>query len=77
MRLARALGLDVPPVSIRYVPEPVYIVERFDRRVARADTAPDGMPLLEVQRQHTIDACQLLDRARAFKRWSTQSNSTD
>lgn len=58
MRLAGALGLDVPAVQWRYVPEPVYIVERFDR-------AYDGEG--QVQRRHAIDTCQLLNRARTYK----------
>lgn len=57
MRLARALGLPVPTVSRRYVPEPVYLVERFDRY--REGGA--------VRRRHAIDTCQLLGRARTFK----------
>jgi serine/threonine-protein kinase HipA len=57
MRLARALGLAVPEVSRRYVPEPVYLVERFDRY------REGGV----VRRRHAIDTCQLLGRARAFK----------
>lgn len=31
MRLARRLGLDVPDVHRRYVPSPVYLIDRFDR----------------------------------------------
>lgn len=31
MRLAARLGLDVPRVAIRFVPDPVYLIERFDR----------------------------------------------
>ena len=58
MRLAQALGLDVRRVWMRYVPEPVYIVERFDR--TQGDDA-------EVRRLHIIDTCQLLNRDRAFK----------
>lgn len=57
MRLARALGLPVPAVTRRYVPEPVYLVERFDRH------REGGV----VRRRHAIDTCQLLNRARAFK----------
>jgi len=68
MRLARAARLTIPRVGIRYVPEPVYLVERFDRAV-------DGTSLLErdrlaapaVGRLHIIDACQLLDKDRTFK----------
>lgn len=56
MRLAHRLGLAVPSVALRYVPEPVYIVERFDRN---SGLAPE--------RHHIIDACQLLNKARSFK----------
>jgi serine/threonine-protein kinase HipA len=58
MRLAAGVGLDVPQVQLRYTPEPVYVIERFDRRVS------DGE---RTQRLHAIDACQLLNRSRAFK----------
>lgn len=63
MRLANALGLDVPAVYRLYAPQPVYIVERFDR-VYSADGAagPDS-----VRRRHVIDTCQLLNKARTFK----------
>lgn len=57
MRLAKALELSVPAVAIRYVPDPVYLVERFDR------VAVGG----EVQRLHVVDACQLLNLDRTFK----------
>lgn len=58
MRLAAAVGLNVPTVHRLYAPEPAYIVERFDRR-----TGPDG----STQRLHIIDTCQLLAKSRAFK----------
>lgn len=58
MRLAAGLGLDPPRVQMRYVPEPVYVVERFDRERG-ADSQPS--------RRHVIDTCQLLDKARSFK----------
>jgi serine/threonine-protein kinase HipA len=58
MRLATQLGLQVPPVWRHYTPEPVYIVERFDRYVDDAG---------HTQRTHIIDACQLLNLSRAFK----------
>lgn len=57
MRLAKALGLNTPAVTLLHVPEPVYIVERFDRV---------GAPS-EQQRVHIIDACQLLSLDRAYK----------
>jgi serine/threonine-protein kinase HipA len=68
MRLARAARLKIPEVRMRYVPEPVYLIERFDRlvdkkslRTANPLTAP------RVSRLHTIDACQLLNKASTFK----------
>ncbi len=57
MSLAARLKLDVPAVHRRYVPSPVYLVDRFDRR--RVDGG--------WQRVHAIDACQLLNLSRAFK----------
>lgn len=57
MRLAKRLGLDVPDVHRRYVPSPVYLIDRFDR-IAGAQ----GW-----QRRHAIDACQLLGLDRSFK----------
>ena len=57
MHLAARLGLEVPPVQIRYVPDPVYIIERFDRQTQGAQT----------RRLHIIDACQALGLDRTFK----------
>lgn len=57
MRLAKRLGLDVPDTHRRYVPSPVYLIDRFDRmRTAQG-----------WQRRHVIDACQLLGLDRSFK----------
>ncbi|WP_288486667.1 HipA domain-containing protein [uncultured Acidovorax sp.] len=57
MRLAKRLGLDVPEVHRRYVPSPVYLIDRFDRI-----SDDQGW-----QRRHVIDACQLLGLDRSFK----------
>jgi serine/threonine-protein kinase HipA len=57
MRLARAVGLNVPEVERFYTPAPVYLVARFDRTGGQD----------AVQRLHIIDSCQLLDKSRAFK----------
>ncbi len=57
MRLAARLGLDVPAVSMRFVPDPVYLIERFDRATLNGG----------IQRTHAIDACQLLGIDRQFK----------
>jgi serine/threonine-protein kinase HipA len=59
MRLARQLGVNVPSVHRLYVPEPVYIIERFDR-AWDADTKM-------WTRKHVIDACQLLNQPSIFK----------
>jgi serine/threonine-protein kinase HipA len=57
MRLAARLGLKVPGVLRRYVPAPVYLVERFDREATAAG----------LRRLHLVDACQLLNLDRAYK----------
>ena len=57
MTLAARVGLEVPAVHRRYVPQPVYLVQRFDRRQVEGDW----------ERLHCIDACQLLGLDRAFK----------
>lgn len=57
MRLAARSGLRVPKVYRRYVPEPLYIIERFDRLKDRDNW----------QRRHAIDACQLLGLNHSFK----------
>ena len=58
MRLAGAMKLSVPRVHRRYVPEPVYIIQRFDRYTDEARVT---------RRRHIIDACQLLNKSRAYK----------
>jgi serine/threonine-protein kinase HipA len=57
MQLADKLGLPVPHVEIRFVPDPIYLVERFDRRTVNSET----------HRLHVVDACQLLGLDRIFK----------
>lgn len=57
MSLAARVGLPVPAVTVRSVPEPVYLVERFDRTGAWPN----------LLRRHVLDACQLLSLDRAFK----------
>ena len=58
LRLASLLGLQAPAVYRKYVPEPVYLIERFDRYLDDAG---------RTQRRHIIDACQLLNKPRGFK----------
>lgn len=57
MRLARAAGLNVAPVQLHPIPEPLLLVTRFDRK-ASEDT---------VQRLPAIDGCQALGLAVGFK----------
>ncbi|MDF0377895.1 HipA domain-containing protein [Methylophilus sp. YYY-1] len=58
MRVANLAGLDVPKVYRLFCPEPVYLIERFDRAIHQ-----DG----RVDRLHVIDGCQLLNIDRVFK----------
>lgn len=68
MRLAAAARLDVPPVHLLHVPEPVYVIERFDRRVDAKSLLPEtGLAPPTVERVHVIDACQLLNKSRVYK----------
>lgn len=57
MRLAAACGLPVPEVQVRRVPDPVYLVRRFDRE-------GEG---LQVRRRYALDGCQLLSLDAVFK----------
>jgi len=57
MTLAKRVGLAVPEVTRLYVPEPVYLVARFDRSHDAGHW----------QRQHCLDTCQLLGLSREFK----------
>lgn len=57
MKLAKKMGLDVPDVKLFYVPEPVYLIKRFDR----IGDYPNQ------ERRHIVDACQLLGYGRGAK----------
>lgn len=57
MRLAAAIGLPVAPVRLERIPEPMLVVERFDR-VRQGDV---------VQRIHVVDACQALGVPSSLK----------
>ncbi len=56
-RIAQELLLPVPPVSLRYVPSCVYLIERFDRKEI------DG----KLARWHALDAAQLLSLSAGSK----------
>ena len=57
MQLAARVGLHIPAVQLRQVPDTAYLIERFDRR-------PDHG---SIRRRHAIDACQLLGLDRVVK----------
>lgn len=68
MKLAHSAKLNVPVVELLNVPQSTYAIERFDRRVDAAELEPQtGERPPDVQRIHTIDACQLLNKSRVFK----------
>lgn len=63
MRLAAKLGLNVPKVWRLYVPEPVFIIERFDRKAVLAKPFEAQEPL----RLHVLDGCQMLSESAIYK----------
>ena len=68
MRLAKSARMEVPSVRLLTVPEPVYLIERFDRRFAPKESASQsGSEPADVERLHIIDACQLLNKSRVYK----------
>jgi serine/threonine-protein kinase HipA len=59
MSLADTVGLSAARTQIHRIPDPVLIVERFDRKY--------NAQLLRVDRLHVIDGCQLLDMPPQYK----------
>ncbi|RJG06079.1 type II toxin-antitoxin system HipA family toxin [Noviherbaspirillum cavernae] len=62
LRLAHALKLPAAKASLRHVPEPVLVIERFDRKLKEGRAGR-----MEVQRLHCIDGCQALGLPVDFK----------
>ena len=61
MRLADELKVPVPQVSLRHLPEPLYIIERFDRAQRKLGPKPNkGEDASPIKRLHQIDLCQAL-----------------
>lgn len=56
MRLARSLSLPLPAVDLLHLPGPLYVVERFDRKLIRRGAQEKPW----VRRLHQIDLCQTL-----------------
>jgi serine/threonine-protein kinase HipA len=75
MTLAARMGLLVAPVVIRRIPEPILLIERFDRK-ATVDLS-DGVTIKAVRRLHVIDGCQALDLPVTFKYERNFGNSPD
>ena len=67
MKLAKAVGLATAEVEIKYVPEPVLFVERFDRLDLKD----------HVKRIHVIDGCQALGLSVAMKYERPYGDSKD
>ena len=57
MKLAKELKLPVPEVWLLTVPEPVYVVKRYDRKIVDGNIVP----------LHQIDGCQLLGHGAGWK----------
>ena len=57
MKLAKALKLPVPDVWLLRVPEPVYLIERYDRLMVQGN----------IVALHQIDGCQLLGHGSGWK----------
>jgi serine/threonine-protein kinase HipA len=56
MRLAAELKVPVPAVDLLHLPEPLYVIDRFDREPAEAKGAAGNA----IRRLHQIDLCQAL-----------------
>jgi serine/threonine-protein kinase HipA len=65
MRLARELKVPVPSVGLLHLPEPIYIIERFDRFPEQHASREEGLGT--VKRLHQIDLCQALSVAPSRK----------
>nr|WP_175799973.1 HipA domain-containing protein [Burkholderia anthina] len=75
MTLARHMGMPVAHVEIRRIPEPILLIERFDRLVT---TEPgDPQRVSAVRRLHVIDGCQALDLPATLKYERNLGNSED
>ena len=61
MRLAHELKVPVPAVSLMHLPEPLYVIERFDREPMEKGTGKS------FRRIHQIDLCQAMGVAPSKK----------
>lgn len=65
MRLAEELKISVPTVGLLHLPEPLYVIERFDRE--SLETSADMNIGKRFRRIHQIDLCQALGVAPSKK----------
>jgi serine/threonine-protein kinase HipA len=65
MRLAHALKVPVPAVGLLHLPEPLYVIERFDR--VPLEKRPEKAAGMTFGRVHQIDLCQALGVAPSKK----------
>jgi|GEM_PF-426705 len=65
MRLAHELKVPVPAVGLLHLPEPLYVIERFDRQ--RLKTVAETGVGATFRRHHQIDLCQTLGVAPSKK----------
>ena len=65
MRLAHELKVSVPNVGLLHLPEPLYVIERFDREVL--ESRSDKGAAKQYRRIHQIDWCQTVGMAPSKK----------
>lgn len=65
MRLARELKVPVPAVGLLHLPEPLYVIERFDREPLDKSAAKGAGSAF--RRLHQIDLCQAMGVAPSKK----------
>lgn len=65
MRLAHTLKVPVPAVGLLHLPEPLYVIERFDR--APVESSAENAAEKKFTRLHQIDLCQALGVAPSKK----------
>ena len=65
MRLAAELKVPVPSVDLKHLPEPLYVIERFDREPAK--TKVEEGTARDIRRLHQIDLCQALGASPSKK----------
>ncbi|RQS09200.1 HipA domain-containing protein [Burkholderia sp. Bp8998] len=75
MALAARMGLPVAHVEIRRIPEPILLIERFDRTVMTDPEDPQRVSA--VRRLHIIDGCQALDLPATLKYERNLGNNAD